>query len=360
MFAERGLEPAQLGLALTVWSLTGFLLEAPSGVLADRVPRKHVLAIAQGIRAAGFFVWFAIPGLWGALLGFALWGVKSACTSGCFEALVYDELKAAGREDDYAKVLGRTKAVAHASVMCASLAAAVLAPLGYGVLLIASVTAGLIAAALAAGFPKAPPAKAVADTSYLGHLGLSLRQAAASPLILSLIVFLSLLDGVAGSIDEYWPIYGREAGLGHAGVALWFTVMSAAMIPAGLLSHHLERWPQRALHGVLAAMGALLILGAWFLQSWTIWLIVLFSMGYVMVSTVFEARLQAAIPSETRATVSSLAGLSTELGVMAVYGGFGLIAQATDYRHAFLAFGGFALAMGLVYGARPLRLGRSP
>ena len=78
MFVERGLTPAQLGFALMAWSVTGFLLEAPSGVIADRVPRKYVLAAAQLIRAAGFAVWWFIPGFWGALTGFLLWGVKSA------------------------------------------------------------------------------------------------------------------------------------------------------------------------------------------------------------------------------------------------------------------------------------------
>jgi hypothetical protein len=359
MFAEHGLTPGQIGLAFMVWSTVGFVLEAPSGVIADRYPRRTILWIAQLIRAAGYACWWLVPGVWGAVAGFALWGVKSAFTSGCYEALIYDELKAAGREADYAEVLGRTKAVANTAVMLASTAAALAAPLGYAPLLIASVAAGVVAAALAASFPRAPPAEAVHERGYLAHMALGLRQALSSRPILALIVFLSLLVCAAGSIDEFWPIFGREAGLGHAGVSLMFTAVSAAMIPAGAFAHRLVRLPQRALHALVAAMGVMLLVAAWVLRPWTAVLIVLFSAGYVLVSTVFEARLQDEIPSETRATVSSIAGVAIELGVMGVYGGFGLIAQLSDYRHAFLAFGGFTLAMGLVYLARPLKAGRA-
>ena len=43
MFAETGLTPIQIGLALAAWSLTAIVLEIPTGALADRVSRRWLL-----------------------------------------------------------------------------------------------------------------------------------------------------------------------------------------------------------------------------------------------------------------------------------------------------------------------------
>ena len=58
--------------------------------------------------------------------------------AGAFEAVVYDELKVLGREDEYARVIGRTQAARFSGVMAASLGAAVVSPLGYPTLIWAS------------------------------------------------------------------------------------------------------------------------------------------------------------------------------------------------------------------------------
>ena len=97
MFTEHGMSPAQIGLALAAWSLTGVALEIPTGALADRLSRRWLLFAAQVFRGLGFLVWVLFPGFWGYLIGFILWGVKSALVSGTFEALLFDELKAEGR-----------------------------------------------------------------------------------------------------------------------------------------------------------------------------------------------------------------------------------------------------------------------
>ena len=50
MFVDAGLTPVQISVALTAWSATAFALEIPAGVVADRLPRRLVLAVAQAGR----------------------------------------------------------------------------------------------------------------------------------------------------------------------------------------------------------------------------------------------------------------------------------------------------------------------
>ena len=62
-----------------------------------------------------------------------------------------------------------------------------------------------------------------------------------------------------------------------------------------------------------------------------------------------EFRLQHAIKSDSRATVSSFSGLITEIGALSVFFGFGLAAQWADYRAGFLLFAGVIALVGLLY-----------
>ena len=90
MFGDFGQTPLQIGILLGTWSSTALLLEIPSGVLADKYNRRTILFLAQVIRGIGYLVWMLYPTFLGFLIGFILWGTKSAFTSGTFQALVFD------------------------------------------------------------------------------------------------------------------------------------------------------------------------------------------------------------------------------------------------------------------------------
>src|SRR5271170_3723768 len=91
-----GLKPVEITVCLTAWSVTNFVLQVPSGVIADRWSRRQILAWSQLVRGLGFVAWLLYPHFWGIFAGLQLWGIKSAFTSGTFEALLYDERKDGG------------------------------------------------------------------------------------------------------------------------------------------------------------------------------------------------------------------------------------------------------------------------
>ncbi|MDB5450308.1 MAG: putative transport protein, partial [Phenylobacterium sp.] len=221
MWVQDGLSPSQVAAALMAWSVTGFFLQIPSGVLADRWPRSWLLAGAQLTRAAGFLVWLAWPGFLGFTVGMVLWGAKSAFTNGTFEALVYDELHAAGRAADYPRIIGRCQGALYAAVMLTSLLAALMAPLGYAVILQASLGMALVATAAALALPRPRRTLQIARPHPLAHLARGVSAVARSPLVLGLIAFAALSQAFGGGLEAFWQIFGREAGLPTSVVALF-------------------------------------------------------------------------------------------------------------------------------------------
>ena len=99
LFQRNGLSVAEISLLLSIWCIPGFLLDAPSSVLADRRSRRNLLVEGRVLKAGCLVVW----ALWGSFLGYAsgfiLWGAGSALASGAEEAWLYDCLKVQGRED---------------------------------------------------------------------------------------------------------------------------------------------------------------------------------------------------------------------------------------------------------------------
>nr|QQZ51376.1 MFS transporter [Phenylobacterium glaciei] len=82
MFVAHGLTPVQVSATLMAWSITAFILQIPSGVLADRYSRRWILAGAQVLRVIGFLVWIASPSFLSCLVGMMLWAPRAPSPTG--------------------------------------------------------------------------------------------------------------------------------------------------------------------------------------------------------------------------------------------------------------------------------------
>jgi MFS family permease len=350
MFAERGLTPTQIGVVLASWSVIGLVLEVPCGVLADRFPRRWLLALAQLLRAGGLMVWILWPGFWGFLIGLMLWGLKSATFNGAFEAVVYDELKAVAREPEYARVMGRTQAARAGGVVGASLAAAAVAPLGYPALIAASVAACFAAAASALALPSAPRALPVGGWGYFRHLKRGVSEAASLPGVPSLLLFIAGMQAVTTASADYWQLFGREVGLPKPGIALFIAALAATGMSATIVAHRLRGLSLRALCALLVAAGASLTLAAAAFQAWSVGLVLVYVGLYWLVDVNADARFQHALRPETRATVASVKGFVMQAGTSLLMLAYGMAADAASYRAAFLGAGLLTILVGSAYG----------
>ncbi|WP_043495388.1 MFS transporter, partial [Streptomyces viridosporus] len=154
LFSDTGLTVWQISSLFALWSLTGVLLEVPSGAWADAVSRRLLLWLGPLFTATGFALWVLLPSYGAFAVGFVLWGIGGALGSGAREALVYDELERLDAADRYARVMGRARAAGLVAVMAAmALAGPVFARGGHTAVGAASVLVCLLAAVTATRFP---------------------------------------------------------------------------------------------------------------------------------------------------------------------------------------------------------------
>lgn len=84
-----------------------FLLEVPTGAVADYLGRKTSLACAAVATSVGALVYSSVPHFFIFLLGEFMWAVGYALLSGADEALVYDSLKMMKSESESKRIFGR-------------------------------------------------------------------------------------------------------------------------------------------------------------------------------------------------------------------------------------------------------------
>jgi MFS family permease len=332
LFADAGLSVGQISTLLLIWSLTGFLLEVPSGALADRVSRRRLLAVAALLRAAGFALWLLAPSYPAFALGFVLWGAEGAFTSGTREALVYDELVAVGAGDRYAQVLGRSEVAGTLGVLAASaLAAPLIAVGGFPLAGWVSVALGVVVAAAALRLPERPRAEEAGEAGgirgYLHTLHTGVREVRSDRRLRRLLAVAALLAGLS-ALDEYLPLLARDSGAGDVLVPVLQLVPSLGVAIGAELAGRRAGVRSGRVALLIAAGAVLLAAGAISGRP-----VGFFGIGGFYAATWFGqvvagARLQDEMTGAARATVTSVSAVAAESVALALYAGFGLAAAA--------------------------------
>lgn len=324
LFADTGLSGVQIASLFILWSLVSVVAEVPSGALADRIPRRHLLVASGLVRAAGFALWVMLPGYPAFAVGFVLWAMASALSSGTLEALLYDELRALDAADRYPQLRARVGVAALLAELSATLTAVPLLALGgYPLVGAVSVTTCLVQVAVAVMLP--PGVSVGGHDGYVSGLRDGLREAARHRPVRRLVVLAAALAGLH-AIDEFVPLLARGAGAPDTTVPLLVATLSLAAAVGSWVAGWMPRGAASMLTGaaLLVALAALAdpLAGSAAMAIWY---------GAVqLVRVMVDVRLQQSITGDARATVTSVAGVGAELATIVFFAGYGLALDVTS------------------------------
>lgn len=335
LFTDHGLADWQLSSLLVIWSATGIVLEVPSGAWADTYSRRALLCAGPLLTAVGFALWVFAPSYPAFAAGFVLWGAKGALGSGALEALVYDELERLDAADAYPAMTGRAQACSVVAVVCATAAATpVLAIGGYPAVGLASVAACLLTAAIAALFPehravhREPSTPQDDPPGYVVTLRAGVAEARTNPRVRRWLWLAPAIGAVWGSLEEYTPLLIRDTGVAITTVPLLFLLICVGVSVGGLLAGRAGRLSERALGVLLAAAATALAAGALSGRPLGIGLIAAAFAVFQAATVVADTRLQDSIDGGSRATVTSVASLSSDMMTIGVYAAYAALAPA--------------------------------
>jgi predicted MFS family arabinose efflux permease len=315
----KGLSLTQIGvLEAFAWVLTA-TVEVPTGAIADRWGRKTSIAIGSVAYSIAMFLILSKALSPAFLLGYALWNSSFAFVSGADSALLYDSLKADGREAEAAKQAGRMAAIQQGSQGLAALIGAVLATVDISLCFTICGILGLSATALILTV-KEPPQLDEGDVAlgYWRNLRTAVGIAARRPVVRALLL-ISATFSIVPLVVYYFLLqpYALQVGLPIAALGVVVVGVQSTSVAASWLAHRAEGRVQLAtivgLGGVLV-IGAIVLLGA-VPSIPSIALMLVVALVPALVGPLFLARTNELIPSAQRATILSLSALLSELGI---------------------------------------------
>jgi Major Facilitator Superfamily len=346
LFARNGLSAAEISSLFVIWSVTSFVLQVPTGLLADVFSRRWLLTISPLLVGAGYALWTFVPCYLSFALGFMLWGAGDALRSGTLQALVYEELARRGVPDAYTRLIGRSQAIAATAIMAATgLAAFVLSAGGYLTVGVASVVVTLFGAVVGWSLPDSRGH----SEAYFQVLRAGLVQARRSPEVRHALILVSVLTGV-GALDEYIPLLARSTGVSAPVVPLLVLLVTAGLTVGGWLAGRGIRWTAP----VLAIAAGCLAVGAGSGRPAGMAFVAV-AFGIIEWATAAaDARLQENIADEARATITSIAGLGTEVVAVLIFVayavGSGWVGPGPLFALAAVPYLGVAVALWRGFG----------
>ncbi len=348
LFKDSGLDSLQIGLLFGILPVTTLLFEVPTGVLADKYPRRNLLFLAQLLKAAGYACWLFMGNYLGFAIGFFLWGFSTTLVSGTFEPFVYDELKAFNLQDSYEKVHGRIDAFKYIGMTLATLLGGFVAEFGYDKVLVPSIFAPLLAGCLILTTRSVHAEKSTEEREYWHILKSAFLETRGNAYLLQLMIYMVIAFGVMEGTHEFWGLFLQERNVSLTLMGVIFAVANAAVSAAGFTSH-LWRLHGKRLY-LFSFVGCFAGIAIAFFNVWiAVLLSLIFSYFLQVVLIKYEARVQHEIESSQRATVTSIKSLATQLCTFIYFILVGVLADRFGYVSFFWLAGSIIAVLSTIY-----------
>jgi MFS family permease len=353
--------PVALGLTMTIRFLPALLFSAYGGVLADRLPKRQTVLVAQATQllvALALAVLTSTAAVTVAVI-YILAGVRG----------LVDAIEGPTRQAFVPEMVGTTdlpNAVAlnstlfnAARIAGPAIGAAIISTLGiaacfyFNAASFVAVIAGLLAMRVGELYPvpRAPHDK------VWNQLREGLRYARSTPEVMVIFIVMGTIGAFGYNFMTLLPLVTKYLlSAGASTLALLTTSMGAGSVVAGLVAAYRGRPSQRLMLGASACFVGLLVLMG--LSEWRgVTAVLLFVMGFtgVLFMTAANTRLQLQVPGHLRGRVMGIYTLlfigTTPIGSYLI----GQLAESVSVRVTVLIMAGLCaagVAGGLLYARR--------
>jgi len=213
-----GLSLTQILLLQSILSVVMVVMEYPTGYLSDRLGYRVALNIASLLGMAGWGIYLFAATFGQVLVAEVLLGVSLSFVSGSDSALLYETLKAEGKEQFYARHQGRMNGYAQAGEAAGAVFAGLLYAASPLLPFILQVGVWFLALLLTRSMCE-PKRECAAPSGHLAEALRTIRYAFVENRRLRSIILLNTVLGIA----SFYPVWLIQPYMQHAGVTVtWF------------------------------------------------------------------------------------------------------------------------------------------
>ena len=344
---ESGLEPIQIGFTFALFFLACNLFEIPSSIIADKFSRKKVVMVASVIFLLCNGVFLFSQSQTAFILHMVLAGIGVALFSGTVEALLYDELKAIGKEEKYQKAIGFYQIALSLALSTSFFIGAFLVQYGYYIIVVISLSLAFASLCVFTLFMKETPrTKAVDEPHSFREIFTEGRRAITHNKTVLFLALISLIFGsTAFTLGDMAMVTSMELGWLKENIAKVFGINT--LFEAAITYAFIKFCGKTKVSTVQMLMFATLVLaiaGLYFKQWWSIFCVLPLWWTERLKSIVIEPKIQNMIPSTSRATATSCVSMAFGANYCVLIIALGFVAQYFSWATGYMIISYIAVA----------------
>ena len=353
---SRGFSLIELGILEGVFHLTTFVMEIPTGIVADLWGRRLSRLLGRIIFLISLGIMFWSYSFTLQLIGFIITAIGYNLESGAGEALLYDSMKELGIEEQYKKTAGKNNFVDWMGGILSFLIGGYFAVhLGYTWVFIPSMIICIIS--IFVTYSMHEPSLTQHEQIRLRKMGWikamgvqtieSLKVVKERPKIAFLILFSELIFMFLASLFFYLQTYWKGNGWDEFQIGMVLAGSGLLSAIAGLTGHRIEK--KIGEKGVLLIAPLLLIITLWgiALTHYAPFFFIITGLIDGLLYVAIQDYINKMIPSERRATVLSFQSMTFSFYMIIFFPAVGFFGDRYGLEYSFL---GLAVIGTVMYG----------
>lgn len=355
--AFKGLSLFQIGLMETIFHVTSFLMEVPTGAIADLYGRKTSRILGRVADVISTALILLSRDFTGIAIGFVFSALSYNLESGAGDALVFDSMKQLGEEDRYVAVRSKSEMVWQAVSVLSLLIGGYVATLSFDRVYQISLVIGVLALGSALRFTEPtigkPDRRGNVFKLMWKQVTDSLSVIRRDRRVVGLIVLSELVGVFCTTIFFYIQNYYKSQGLNEFQIGV---ILAVGGLLAAISVSQTERIKRLGrLRALLTVISLAMVLCLWSILSARLGVVFFALLGalYSILWVLTGDAIHQLIPSEQRATIISLQSMLFSLGMIVLFPIVGKVGDLYGLRTAFV---GVAAAATLTLGAFVLAL----
>lgn len=334
----KGLNLVQIGILESVFHLTSFLCEIPTGAIADIYGKKVSVILGRICSLISNIMMLFADSLLGFSAAFIFSALSYNLNSGASDAIIYDSLKILGKENDYKKIYGSISSFIEIAKALAVLFGGVLSDIRFIYVYILALGIDLASLTIAS-FYKEPPIETTncEENVFIHQVKESINILKSRKIVLYLIIFYALISTIDTTIYFYCQKYFEDMNFSRTLIALIFTVNSLLSAVISKYAYCVEnKIKKRNVIIILPVLNVLILSGLALSRDYiSVFIFLMTSMVNGFSHPIFSDYINSLIPSEYRATILSFDSVCFSISMLIMFPLVGYIGDILGLSAAF-------------------------
>ncbi|MDO8627831.1 MAG: MFS transporter [Candidatus Diapherotrites archaeon] len=311
----------QIMFLQVIFYLTIFLMEIPTGAIADKIGRKYSIALGFLLSGIGMFLYGSIPDFGVFIVCEIITGIGFSLVSGADYAILFDSLKALGKEKNSKKVFATYDSIGGLGIVIAApIGSVIAASFTINFPLQLNIVTYLLGAGIALSLVE--PKRKFLKENYFTQIKNGLKYLKNHKALLAIAIDSGIFLGLSFLLFWFYPLFFEK---GKLDLWLWGFVAGAmnivGFLAAGQL-HKIEKFfSKKNLLMWLAVISGIgfIVGGLTNFLPFLIMLVLLIMGARTLRLGLLNHYANQFIPSERRATINSIIAMIRSIVLVVIY-----------------------------------------